>query len=208
MDYPIEILPNIDYKIIDCDLSNYFLIRHIDISPEENILDPETNIIYKKYICPQSDHIEDLSTSLLGVFKRGYIHIAFTQEGSTKFFQYCEPNIIVDIPVYETDFFNKENRKFWCVLINNLNNKEFKYNVGPDELTAICSVIHTPTKWNYWHFSLKWSTTAGPLEGLEDKKRKSIAKKIGHSAIVAICQFAIVEIPQHTNLDEQCYRIN
>jgi hypothetical protein len=207
MDYPIEILPGPTFKLIDCDLTDYFLIRHVDISKEESLIDADTNVVYKKYICPQSDHIEDLSTSLLGIFKTNYIYIAFTAEGGIKYFAYCYPNEIVEVPEFEKDFFNKEERKYWWVPIGKLHNREFIYNVGENQVSATCLVIHTPTKWNYWHFSLRWKTNIGLIGDLEEKKKRNIARKIGHSAIVAISQFAKVTSPEYTELPNECYCI-
>jgi hypothetical protein len=205
MNYPVEILPDPSYKLVDCDLTDYFLIRHFDLIDGEKILNSDTNLIQKKYICSQSDHIHDLSTSLLGVFKVVNIHLAFTPKGGEKFYPYCAPDAVVDIPIFQTEFYFEDNRGFWCVPIAKLHNREFIYNVGAEQLVATCQVMHTPAKWNYWHFSLRWITNLGPLDSMEERLRKNVARKIGQSAIVAITHFAKIEIPEHHELPNNCY---
>jgi hypothetical protein len=208
MNYPAEILPNSTRKFIDCDLSDHFIIRHVDIEETENLTDPETGVLYKKYICRQSDHIYDLSSSLLGIYKPEHIHVSFTEEAGKIFHTYCAPDEDVQVPIYQEEFFLNSNRKFWCAAIDKLHNREFIYNSGTEQFIATCIVKHTPTRGNYWHFSLRWTTNTGSLDDMDDKQRRSIAKKIGHSAIVAICQFAKIELPEFEALSKSCYLKN
>jgi hypothetical protein len=208
MFYPAIILPNEAFKSIDCDLSDYFLIRFIEADNIDQIWDYETNTIKVQSICSPPERIDDLSLSLLGIYKEEHIILQFTREGIEKYMHYCDPDEMVAMPVYETDYILKENRRYWCAPINRLNEREFEYTREEESFIAKCFVLHTPMRWNFWHFSLRWSTNLGTLDSLEEKLRKKVAKRIGHSARSVIAQFATITIPPHPILPKECYYKN
>lgn len=208
MDYPQEILPNPDYKFIDCDLSAHLVIRFTNTSDKNQIWDFETNRIVFQHICSPEDRIDDLSMSLLGNYTTDHIFLEFTNEGKSKFMEYCEPDIEPDTPIFETDFNTDSNRHFWWIPISKIHNIQFDYTRSNEPYLATCKVQHTPMRWNYWHFSLRWSTDLGELENLEEKQRKKVAKRIGHAARVSIAHFASIENPTPAFLDSKCFRKN
>lgn len=197
MDYPQEILPNPDYKLIDCDLNDHFLIRFTNTNNINEIWDSETNTVSYQQICSPGERIDDLSMSLLDVYKVAHIFLDFTPAGREKYMFYCSPDDAVGTPVYATDFFTNNNRHYWCVPINQLHNREFKYEQDNLPLTATCIVTHKPMRWNFWHFSLRWKLDLELLEDMPDKTRKKIAKKIGQAVRVTIAHFAIIHEPEH-----------
>src|SRR5216684_4147600 len=97
MRFPHRILPNPDYKFIDCDLSNHFLARFFETDNVDDIKDPDTGFIRQKYIC-QAEHASDLSTNLLGIFRIPYLQIELTRESKKKYNHSCEPDCKIDIP--------------------------------------------------------------------------------------------------------------
>jgi hypothetical protein len=205
MNYPQEILPNTNFKFIDCSLSDYYLIRTINTNNQELFWDKETNSLVIKYVCSPEERIDDLSMSLLGIYNIGHIYIDLTKEGKIKYGEYCEPDEIVDSPEFEIDFINNTDKHFWCAPINKLDNTPFDYTRGKDPFKATCIVKHTPTKWNFWHFSLRWITDLGPLEDLEEKLRSKVARRIGHAARVTISHFAIIHVPEHPIIPANFY---
>src|SRR5438093_5574162 len=124
MNYPEEILPNPNYKFIDCNLSQHYLIRFTNTKDIENILDPVTKNIKVEHICSPKERIEDLSMSLLGIYNEHHITLDFTPLGKDKFMHYCSPDEIVETPLFETDFSINNNRHFWCILIERIDNKD------------------------------------------------------------------------------------
>jgi hypothetical protein len=206
MNYPTEILPNKNYKLIDCDLSAHFLMRLIETTDAAEIFDLITGKILIHQICSPTERIDDFSTSMHGIYNESHIRLNFTSEGKKKFMSYCEPDKEGEIPVFGTHFTNDANRSFWFVMINQLHNKKFDYTRNNDPFIAICSVHHTPARWNYWHFSLRWETDLGPLDNLEGKQRKNVAKRIGHSLRVIISHFASFGNPPHIHLNKSCYQ--
>jgi len=207
MKYPVEILPKPGYRIIDCDLNEHYLIRFTDTNDINEIWDNETNTVNPKHICSPREQINDLSTSLLGVYKVAHIFLQFTPSGEEKYVIYCAPDEDVETPIYGGDFVTNDNRHYWSAPMSKLLNREFKYERDNLPLTAICMVKHTPMKWNFWHFSLRWKLHTGEfLEDIDNEKtRKKIAKKIGQAVRVTIAQFAIIQEPEHSLLPKGCY---
>src|SRR5690242_1833624 len=136
MNYPQEILPNPNYKFIDCNLSQHFLIRFMNTSNVDDILDPVSKNIKVEHICSPKERIEDLSMSLLGIYNEQHITLDFTQEGKAKFMHYCEPDASVEMPLFGTDFSINNNRHFWCILIEKIDNKNFDYTRGTTPFIA------------------------------------------------------------------------
>jgi hypothetical protein len=118
---------------------------------------------------------------------------------------YCQPDESIKPPVINIDFDTKTGRYFWCVPIVQLHNKSFDYSRGGKTFVAICKVVHTPMKWNFWHFSLRWKVDTEMLEDMEQKEKDKVAQKLGHSARVIIAHFARLEHPEHPVLPKNCY---
>jgi hypothetical protein len=68
MDYPDHLIPKPDYRIIKdtTPIRAHCLQRN---TGDTAILNPETGKIKVEYLAFQSDHLRDLSTNLIGVFK-------------------------------------------------------------------------------------------------------------------------------------------
>ncbi len=204
MNYPEQILPHLRKKLIKSDLSDFYLIHHVELNEGETMRDEVTNFIKTKNICDPTSRIEDLSTSLLGIFKCDYIKIKFTQ-GSLHFYDYCSPDEQVNVPIYEEDFYLVVNRKFWVIKIDKLHQKQFSYFVNNQPQVATCIIKHTPAKWNYWHFSLRWETSEGQLADLPINQRSSLAKKIGTFARAVIAQFCDDKLLDYSIISEENY---
>jgi len=205
MKYPDEILPNPNYKLITCDLSNYYLIRYTNSNRKEDIYDEELKQVKLTQICDPSSNINDLSTSLLGVFETTYIKIALTTLGIQNYSHYCEPDTVVEIPIFNSDFTIKDSRGYWIVLIGDINKLIADYTRGENNMKfkAECVIMHTPMKWNYWHFSIRWYTDElGYWHQLEDKIKTKLSKRLAHEARSSIAKFAKIDEPNYTQLDE------
>lgn len=118
---------------------------------------------------------------------------------------YCAPDAEVEPPTYEIDFTENNEKYFWCAPIVKLANKEFEYTRANEKYKATCIVKHTPTKWNYWHFSLHWSTDLGLLEDLDEKTRAKIGRRIGLTVRSAISLFATIKAPEIVEIPKNCY---
>lgn len=211
MSYPTEILPKLNYKIIDCELGDHYLIRFIKSNDPNEIFHDGTKDIKFNLIFERSLDASDLSTSLLGVFKRDFIKICFTEKGRAKFQDYCQPNIQSETPMVDEDYFIKDDRGFWVALIKDLDGAIANYESNVDnnpKLTAICKVTHTPMLWNFWHFSIRWHTTDGDAYLSDASERRLFAKRFKQEILTIIAEIAKFDEPNFTTLNEEHYTIN
>ena len=211
MIYPIEILPNINRKLISCDVNECFLLRSTPTSVVADLIDEETGDVKQTTICFPTENITDLSTSLLGVFNLAHIKITLTKEKSKELGDYCAPDFDAKPPVFGRDYYIDENKGFWTILIQKIINEPVTYFFGdkPEEIyTAICCIVHTPTFWNYWHFSIKWSLNEYScyLNDIQDEKLKiKISKRLSGNARAMIAKFAKITEPDFHELPFMCY---
>lgn len=150
MDYPSALLPKSNYKFIDCNLSNFCLLRHSHI-PQEDLLDDIGNLKNDVIVSGAEKYLPDFSMSLYGIFQLNHINIRIT---NLDYQQYCDPNTDAQIPIFGNDFELVKNRGYWTVMITSINNQIVDFEDG--SLSAVCKVRHTPMLWNFWHFSINW----------------------------------------------------
>jgi len=207
MNYPSKILPNPIYKLISCDLSDCYLIRFTHSKKREDIFDEELNQVKQIHICDPSGNMNDLSTSLLGVFETPFIQIELSQLGKESYNFPCDPDISIEVPVFQKDFTINESRGFWVILINDINETTVDYTKGgiDTKFKATCIIQHTPMKWNYWHFSIRWRTEEGFWHTLNDNQKKKMSKRLAHEARANIAKFAKVEEPNYSQLNHSDY---
>jgi len=208
MDYPVEILPNNNYKIIDCDISEHFLIRY---APDANIWNEDLEMIFDKSICDPSSHMHDLSTSLLGVFIVDNIFLELTPNGRAIYNHYCLADSMVEIPLFNEHFVFNQNRGYWFLKISDVFDLKAIYKVSEDNFTATCKVCHTPMKWNFWHFSIRWYLESKNCFWNElpiNEQKKNWSDRLSHETRSIIKMFALTNIPEVVSLDDVYYKIN
>ena len=206
MNYPLKILPSKIYKMIDCDLSEHIIARYTEVG-KEDLLDEISFQIKEEYICTPREHMRDLSTALIGVFEFKHFSIELTNIGKIEYGNYCDPDIEVETPIENTHYKINERRHYWWVQVKEINLKEINYSMSNREHYATCYIIHTPMKWNYWHFSIRWKTHLGFWDSIEDKKiKKNIGKNLGHEARTFVKMFAKVTVePDYYELNKEFY---
>ena len=151
MEYPIKLLPKTNYKSIITGLEKKCLIRHFVSNNDQSDVD-DLGLLKDFVIASGGEkQLPDLSTSLFGIFDEN--DIVFNVINKT-LNEYCDPNHNSSLPIYEEDFIIADNRNYWSILIDNIHDKLVKYE--GTEFRATCYVKHTPTKSNFWHFSIIW----------------------------------------------------
>jgi hypothetical protein len=209
--YPTEILPNPSRKLISCNIQEHYLIRSTNTSVLSDLIDEDTGDLKQTHICSPSGRITDLSTSLFGIFNLTHNNIELTADKKKHLGAYCEPDCAVEVPIYEIDFYFNENRGYWTVPIDKIQDETVEYFIGnkPNEIfSAICKVIHTPAIWNFWHFSVRWYLVEHQcyLDSMTDEKLKSkITKRLSGNARAMLAKFAKVIEPTGILLPESCY---
>lgn len=206
MQYPKKLLPKERYKLILDGLDGAYLIRSTKTKED---LKNESGEIKIEHICSPSENIQDLSTSLLGVFEPSHSYIELTPEGKEVYAkEYCTPDCEVDAPIYETHFDWDESKGFWFVKIEFIEGQLAEYINSSPSLKATCSVQHTPMKWNFWHFSIRWRFEDGRFyHELPDSERKKdrLRKRLSHEARSIIAKFADTVEPNYSELNTQYY---
>ncbi len=124
MEYPIKLLPKTNYKSITTGLEEKCLLRHFVINNEQGAVDDLG--LLKDYIIASGGEkqLPDLSTSLFGVFTDNDIVFNVVNPLLT---EYCEPNHNSTIPIFEEDFIIAENRSYWTILVDKIDNQPVQY---------------------------------------------------------------------------------
>lgn len=204
--YPRKLLPQPKYKSIECNLGKYHLVRHFNTNGMNDAIEDATNKIKNKYICHPSGNIKDLSTNLVGRFKLKHLKIELTEKGKKSFNVYCEPDFDVDLPVYDEDFVLNKDRDKWFLPINYIENTEVDYNIAGVPYKAKCIIVHTPMKWNFWHYSIKWILDEGNYwDKLNHKNKKNWEVRLSFTARTHIKQLASMDIPEFKVLGKKHY---
>jgi len=199
--YPERLLPQAHFQTIRQDLqtAESYLIRHTEST---NIYDPDTGHLLPSCVAPQTNHLHDLSTSLLGIFTPPDIEYQLIGERKPYFDDLWIPGETVPTPVFDQDFIQRPERGFFVLRTSDISGLTVPYNMGTQsDLTAVCHVLHTPVRANFWHFSIRWFNAEGDvlLQNGNWKRRLLTACKS------LICQFARFEVSEYTTPPTEWY---
>ncbi len=202
MVYPDRLLPRPNYCLFsDIEaLDSFFLQRS---TPDADIIDPITNTIKPRYISFQTGHLHDLSTNLIGIFlpeDRFWRLIGENKEYFTR--ELWPVGEVIETPSYPDDFEHTDTLGAIYLPINKLNGLSIPYNKGgQDGFTAICRVLHTPVRSNFWHFSLRWFNEEGDVL----HQKGSWKKRMLTSARAALIEFGVISEPEAQKIDISLY---
>ncbi len=151
-------MPSGDKKTIDCNISECIIFRNFIEEEGKPIIDYNTNSINQAYLVSPSARLVDFSTNLYGIFTLDDGLIEIIGERLEYYHQYCEPTETVIVPLFNQDFQRIENRKFWYIKVGVLEELEVVYPGAKNstQFVAECKICHTPMRWNFWHFSIRW----------------------------------------------------
>lgn len=211
MKYPIQLLPKKNYKKIDCDFNHLHLVRHIEPKNDDEIIDPETGNIKLTYIADVTRHISDYSTSLLGIFELKHIAIFLTAQGKKLYNADWSPNSEINSPIFNTHFQLNNSRKYFTIKISNINNKPVLFMIDGIEKKASCFVEHTPMKWNFWHYSIRWINDNSEYlheqnEKLFDKPKQGWVRVLSSAARSMLVHYASTNEVDHQIIQKSCYK--
>lgn len=206
MQYPDRLLPRPEYSYISVDdstLDNYFLQRS---TPDTDIINPESGKIKASYISLQSGHLHDLSTNLIGNFLPDDRFFQIT--GVSKSFYtaelWNEDDREIQAPVFGTDFDYDNTKGAIYFKIARLKNFSIPYNIGEkDGFIALCKIIHTPVRANFWHFSLRWFNEEGDVlnqKGTWKNRMLTSARSALIEFGILVLQDEIAPIPESSYL--------
>ncbi|MGE0569419.1 MAG: hypothetical protein AB7O73_15880, partial [Bacteroidia bacterium] len=108
--------------------------------------------------------------------------------------------------IYGSDFQINENRGYWFILISDINGKGIECIHNNQTIKAICCIEHTPTKCNFWHFSIRWKiVNFDQFWHNMQINGNNWWRKLAHSARSFLKGFAITEEPTKIEIDINCY---
>lgn len=208
--YPKVLLPNSTYKLITKNINGKHLIRFF--IPENGIpIMNEVGEISDKYICNPREQVFDLSTALLGTFKKTHYKYEITKEGKNiGLDNYCLPNASVERPNIPKHFKIVDNKLHWAIPIQKVMDFTVDFEQGkPTEKYLVeCRPCHTPTLSNFWHFSIRWSIDDNYVGDMIQNKTLTAgwAKRFaGHYGRVFIKTHATLDIPASNKIPKEDY---
>lgn len=163
MTYPEILLPADNRKSIAVEVledDDYYLVRYLDGGEYAQLIDPVTERVSPKKIY-QSDQSKDLSTFLAGHYEADHVKIVLVGEKSGFFGGYCGPDQTFEAPIHPIDFIINHERGCWNLRIADVSGKHIKVfdrskRNNTVEYKACCKIEHSPTRCNFWHFSIRW----------------------------------------------------
>ncbi|MCF8244778.1 MAG: hypothetical protein K9J37_09880 [Saprospiraceae bacterium] len=173
MQYPDRLIPRINFKRIETDLSAYVLCRVVN-SPR--LLEKVNGIYPEETLCENDKDLFDYSTNLLGHFLPEDNQIELIGENKKYFYSYWDFEEEVGLPVYQQDFEIATERSFFTLPIVEIHQKlSVPLLDHPKRYseTITSNVVHTPTRSNFWHFSICWKGA----DGYEKYKKDSAWQK-------------------------------
>lgn len=176
MEYPDHLLPKPHFVFIKWreELRQHYLLRS---TPTPDIMDEDTQMVRAKYVNDGSrEHLKDYSTNLLGIFTPADSAIQLENSDRKKYFSepWSEAEV-VETPTPE-DFSVRSSSGCFYYSIDALHNFPQPFSISniPGYI-AQCSVEHTPTRSNFWHFSVRWKLDGNDVEEcLSESQRKNL----------------------------------
>jgi hypothetical protein len=182
MDYPLRLIPQVNYKIMAIEtgvLDSHYLIRH---TKDKDLLDPTTNELKRAYVGEQTYPLRDISVNLLGgTFLASDVYLIHHREDPDfAYFNYeiwQEGETIVKIP--SSKFISEDRtRGYYFLHIGTFQDLKIPYTDDNNiEHQAEIKVLHTPTRCNFGHCSLRTFSHEGDLEPLLEKEIKKPWRK-------------------------------
>lgn len=196
-DYPSRLIPASGYDIVDSvrlmEQSGLWLIRHVESGQTQFL--GNTRTLNPDCITIQSDHLRDLSNNLFGVFltddvcfgieKHAYDAYCCAWDGIEK----CE------VPS-DGEYFRDEGRGGYFIPVDSLlkDNIEIVNAADGSTETFHFKILHTPTKCNYWHISIRvYDETDNEVSTLDVSKgkKKRIWKTVKDYLVTSIVKTEI-----------------
>jgi len=208
MEYPSYLIPKANFKLITWGewLTERYLLRY---TPGSDLIDSENGKVKLDYIYKRENWSQgkDLSTNLLGIYKFDDCYLeTIGNRKRTYFDDLWLEGESVDFPLYMSDFVLNTSRGAFYLKIGDILNQEILYNRENEQgLVAVCKVIHTPTRANFWHFSIRWWNDEGDIM---EQSGNWIQRMLKTTVRTFIQQHAIIEQPTSITIQESLYTQN
>ena len=149
--------------------------------------------------------MDDLSTSLLGHFTIEHTKIEILDRVMDYFSQYCKADETVNVPIENVNYRINNNLSFFTIKADIIHNKPLVFQRNNANATAIGHIEHTPARWNYWHFSVRWKDVENDTY-IHLQNDTNWKHKLCSHARANFCKFAVIEEPLHKILPSKYYK--
>jgi len=190
------------FKRIEADLSAYFLCRTIN---DSRLVALVNGMYSDEMLCAENKELFDYSTNLLGVFLPQDSKIVLIGDNRKHFYAYWDFAEEVSIPVFGQDFEIDEHRDCFFFPVSSLHQKiRVPFQRPPKDSDEILTahVVHTPTRSNYWHFSVCWKDEKGDFEKY---KGSAWQKRISSTMLAYLQEHILLETPNYLPLSASVY---
>ncbi len=204
MEYPEILLPQPSFKQIeeDCFVEAWLCRTAPPNSQNMSKAYVPESVFYQKW-----EEFYDYSTNLLGHFEynHNYISLCGESEGKRYFQGYWDFSEIIDPPKYPDNFEINSSKSIFFIPINQIHQQVKIPFLRPpknhsDQVTA--KVVHTPTRSNFWHFSIQWVDNDNKIVKPSDSKWKE--ERIA-AMRAAFSECLTWELPVHELIPTDCY---
>ena len=161
MPYPPELIPRPNYRYLsEIDpVRDRHLLRWSVLPPEEFFDEVNGIPVSVKVIEKIRKNAMDLSTSLLGSFTPNHYRFRVLPAEESRrnylvFDLWPEGEQITD-PIRDEEWTTNEVGTYYYLPIAELHEFEFPFRSGTEEFTARLTVKHTPSRTNFWHYSVR-----------------------------------------------------
>lgn len=207
MPYPERLIPDSNMRIIPRDkltaTQGLMLIRHND--SDKSMFLGDTKTLNPECIHIQSDHLRDLSNNLLGIFLTEDVYYGIKKEHSDTYLKDWDGKEKCKVPK-EEHYFVDTKRGYYFIPVDELTAKPFPDSLFQENTEKYrFTVLHTPTRCNYWHISIRVIDSDGrEISQLDmSKKQKSRIWRTVRNYLVL--QIVKVKEPPYTTPPIQLY---
>lgn len=201
--YPSHLLPREYYRII----SDKDWIRFLTVFTwTKDNRDSITGEIHPNSFCHPSKNMDDFSTNLLGVFVPQDNCVEIKGPDKNFFTAYWQENEKVPEPQHQKDFdFNYDRGYFFLDVYEFINEIEVAYKKGGQNYPAWPKVIHTPTRANFWHVSIRW-VDSDNQEVRAPKNVPDWKRRLYSEARNLLIEYASFEEPPYNEIPQSVYQ--
>ena len=133
-------------------------------------------------------------------------YISLIGERKKYFRDYWDFSGKVEVPIFNEDFTLDGSKGYFFLPINLIHQRiKIPFRKPPKEIenSVTAVVVHTPTRSNFWHFSIRWLDSEGTFIKSSNSTWKN---QITASMRAALLELVELDTPQITDLEESVFQ--
>jgi hypothetical protein len=135
MQYPISLIPNINFKKIEDNLLDFYICRGVE---DSKLLKKDNGFYPDDLFCKENKELFDYSTNLLSVFTLEDNKIVLIGENKSYFYGYWDFIETVELPIFKENFDINHNRTCFFLPISSIHQKSvFRFQIRLKDMTKL-----------------------------------------------------------------------